>query len=365
MSMDRIAVDTNAAGGGARAVDAGIDIGRITGRRRAGGNAAVADGRRRRSKTETHVPRVWRHDRRGVRVVVYATVQDQPPGGAGHTISLSEYGCLPMKQSNRRGFTLIELLVVIAIIAVLIALLLPAVQAAREAARRIAVHQQPEADRPGPAQLREGPGPPAGRRWSCGLRAGRVPRYGSAGPSTAGSSPSSSRARRSTRSTSTPPGPGGSGAGTTRRTRPRRPPDRYIPLPVESPSGGVPAQGAGMNWTVPQAAVTDYLFNGGADVYVSLPHVTRPCEVRSASRPTVGSPRSPTGSRRRSSWASRSAATRPTRPTPSDGGANRTCADPAVQGGARDRGSWSSVHYENLMFLGYGREMAWSVTRRR
>ncbi len=53
----------------------------------------------------------------------------------------------------RRGFTLIELLVVIAIIAVLIALLLPAVQAAREAARRCAMHKQPEADRPGVAQL--------------------------------------------------------------------------------------------------------------------------------------------------------------------------------------------------------------------
>ena len=54
---------------------------------------------------------------------------------------------------RRSGFTLIELLVVIAIIAVLIALLLPAVQAAREAARRIPVHQQPEAARPGPPQL--------------------------------------------------------------------------------------------------------------------------------------------------------------------------------------------------------------------
>ena len=56
---------------------------------------------------------------------------------------------------RRRGFTLIELLVVIAIIAVLIALLLPAVQAAREAARRMSMHEQPEADRPRPAQLRD------------------------------------------------------------------------------------------------------------------------------------------------------------------------------------------------------------------
>lgn len=42
-----------------------------------------------------------------------------------------------MHPREHRGFTLIELLVVIAIIAVLIAMLLPAVQAAREAARRI------------------------------------------------------------------------------------------------------------------------------------------------------------------------------------------------------------------------------------
>jgi len=52
---------------------------------------------------------------------------------------------------RRRGFALIEVLVVIAIIAVLIALL-PAVQAVR-GGPAIAVRHQPQATRPGDAQL--------------------------------------------------------------------------------------------------------------------------------------------------------------------------------------------------------------------
>ena len=54
---------------------------------------------------------------------------------------------------RRRGFTLIELLVVIAIIAVLIALLAPGGPGGAGGRPPRPVHQQPEADRPGHAQL--------------------------------------------------------------------------------------------------------------------------------------------------------------------------------------------------------------------
>ena len=58
-------------------------------------------------------------------------------------------------RKSRSGFTLIELLVVIAIIAVLIALLAAGRAGGARGRPPRAVHQQPQADRPGLPQLRE------------------------------------------------------------------------------------------------------------------------------------------------------------------------------------------------------------------
>jgi hypothetical protein len=114
---------------------------------------------------------------------------------------------------------------------------------------------------------------------------------------------------------------------------------------------------SGQAWQVEQAAVTDYLFNGGGDPFVSAPYVTQglrgpfgfEANVRLAAITdglsgtillgeslggNAANPRYAVG------W-----------------GENRTCAP--IQGfkGASGSKMYTGVVYENLMFMGYGREV--------
>jgi prepilin-type N-terminal cleavage/methylation domain-containing protein len=267
-----------------------------------------------------------------------------------------------MIRSRRTGFTLIELLVVIAIIAVLIALLLPAVQSAREAARRIqctnnlkqlglALHNYEGSWGCLPAAAQSNPDYAAYSVYFNFTGYAQILPYLEQG----------TLFNATNFSAAIPGGFWGWDSSANSTTFGTQVAMFLCPANPRSTRPAVAGQ-SGQTWSVNDAAVTDYLFNGGGDVYVS------PSYKSSALRGPFGFETNVTFAAMTDGLSStflmgESLGGNPANPRYAAGwGATRTCAPLASFKGAFNSATYSSVVYENLMFLGYGREITTGST---
>jgi type II secretory pathway pseudopilin PulG len=248
-------------------------------------------------------------------------------------------------------------LVAIAIIAVLIALLLPAVQGAREAARRIqctnnlkqlglSLHNYESSWGCLPAAAQSNPGYAAYSVYFNFTGYSQILPYLEQGA-----------AYNATNfSAAIPGGFWGWDAAANSTTFGHQ---AGVFLCPSNPRGERPAATgqSGQTWSVEHAAATDYLFNGGADVFVSPPY------LNSARRGPFGFETNVrfaeiTDGLSQTFLLGESAGGNPANPRYAVGwGSNRTCAPTSTFKGATGTQSYDAVYYENLMFLGYGRDI--------